>query len=66
LSYRLEDAVAILVGVEMINGLNIGLAYDITTSALGRYGYGSQEIYLRYSLGLGKGRLKKYKSIRFL
>ena len=66
LSYRLEDAVAILIGVEMLNGLNIGLAYDITTSALGRYGYGSQEIYLRYSLDLGKGRLKKYKSIRFL
>jgi type IX secretion system PorP/SprF family membrane protein len=66
LSYRLEDAVVILIGFEMINGLNIGLAYDITTSALGRYGYGSQEVYLRYSLALGKGRLKKYKSIRFL
>ncbi len=51
---------------QMQNGLNIGLAYDITTSTLGRYGYGSQEIFLRYSVDLGKGRLKKYKSIRFL
>ncbi len=66
LSYRLDDAIAILIGVEMLNGLNIGLAYDITTSALGRYGYGSQEIFLRYAVNFGKGRLKKYKSIRFL
>ena len=66
LSYRIDDAVVILIKVEMLNGLNIGLAYDITTSALGRYGYGSQEIFLRYSLKLVKGRLRKYKSIRFL
>ena len=66
LNYRLQDAVTLSVGVEMISGLNIGLAYDITTSALGRYGYGSQEIYLRYTLDLSKGRQKKYKSIRFL
>lgn len=66
LSYRLDDAIAILIGVEMRNGLNVGLAYDITTSALGRYGYGSQEIFLRYAVDFGKGRLKKYKSIRFL
>lgn len=66
LSYRIQDAVALLVGVELLNGLNVGLAYDITTSAMGRNGYGSQEIYLRYTLGLGKGRMKKYKSIRFL
>ncbi|WP_430971682.1 PorP/SprF family type IX secretion system membrane protein [Sunxiuqinia rutila] len=66
LSYRIDDAIAILLSIEMLNGLNIGLAYDITTSALGRYGYGSQEIYLRYAVDFGKGRLKKYKSIRFL
>lgn len=66
LTYRLDDAVAILIGMELLNGLNVGLAYDITTSALGRYGYGSREIFLRYSVNLGKGRLKKYKSIRFL
>lgn len=66
LSYRLDDAVVLLVGVELKNGLNVGVAYDITTSALGRYGFGSQEIYLRYSLDLSKGRQKKYKSIRFL
>lgn len=66
LTYRLQDAIGILIAVQMQNGLNIGLAYDITTSTLGRYGYGSQEIFLRYSVDLGKGRLKKYKSIRFL
>ncbi|WP_159523493.1 PorP/SprF family type IX secretion system membrane protein [Sunxiuqinia indica] len=66
LTYRLQDAIALLIGVELKNGLNLGLAYDVTTSALGRYGYGSQEIFLRYSVDIGKGRLKKYKSIRFL
>ena len=66
LSYRIDDAIAILMSVEMRNGLNVGLAYDITTSAMGRYGYGTQEIFLRYAVDFGKGRLKKYKSIRFL
>lgn len=66
LNYRLDDAITLLVGVEMKNGLNLGVAYDITTSAIGRYGFGSQEIYLRYALDLSKGRQKKYKSIRFL
>ena len=66
LNYRLDDAITILIGVEMLNGLNIGLAYDVTTSALGRYAYGSQEVFLRYSLNMDRGRQKKYKSIRFL
>jgi len=66
LNYRIQDAVGILLGFEMLNGLKIGYAYDIMTSALGGYGDGSHEIYLGYSFDLGKNRSKKYKSVRFL
>ena len=66
LNYRLNDAVGVLLGFEMANGMRIGYAYDIMTSALGSYGNGSHEIYLGYSFDLGKNRSKKYKSVRFL
>jgi type IX secretion system PorP/SprF family membrane protein len=66
LNYRINDAVSILIGFEMNNGLRIGYAYDILTSALAGYSGGSHEIFLNYSLDLGKNRSKKYKSIRYL
>jgi len=66
LNYRIDDAVGILIGFEMNNGLRIGYAYDIMTSALSGYGGGSHELYLSYSIDLGKNRNKKYKSIRYL
>ncbi len=66
LSYRVQDAVALLLGLEMENGLRFGYSFDLTTSALGRYGYGSHEIFVSYSLDLEKNRNQKYKSIRFL
>jgi len=66
LNYRINDAIGVLLGFEMINGLRIGYAYDIMTSALSGYGYGSHELYLGYSFDMGKNRSKKYKSVRFL
>jgi type IX secretion system PorP/SprF family membrane protein len=66
LDYRINDAVCVLLGFEMANGLRIGYAYDIGTSALSSYGNGSHEVYLGYSFDLGKNRSKKYKSVRFL
>lgn len=66
LNYRINDAVCILTGFEMNNGLRIGYAYDLMTSALSSYGGGSHELYLSYSMDLGKNRVKKYKSIRYL
>ncbi|MGQ8337228.1 PorP/SprF family type IX secretion system membrane protein [Sunxiuqinia sp. A32] len=66
LTYRPQDAISVLLGVELINGLKVGFGYDVTTSALGRYSFGSQEIFLQYSMNLGKSGQKKYKSIRFL
>ncbi len=66
LSYRYQDAVALLLGVELFNGLKVGYSFDVVTSALGRYGYGSHEIFLSYSVELERNRVRKYKSVRFL
>jgi type IX secretion system PorP/SprF family membrane protein len=66
LNYRLNDAISVLIGFEMNNGIKLGYAYDIITSALAGYTGGSHELYLSYSMDLGKSRNKKYKSIRYL
>lgn len=66
ITYRVQDAVAFLMGLEMENGLRFGYSFDLTISALARYGYGSHEIFVAYSLDLEKNRNQKYKSIRFL
>ena len=66
LNYRINDAISVLVGFEMNNGLRIGYAYDIITSALSGYTGGSHEIFLNYSVDFGKRRDKKYKSVRYL
>lgn len=66
ISYRFQDAIALLMGMEMENGLRFGYSFDLVTSALSRYGFGSHEIFVSYSLDLEKNRNQKYKSIRFL
>ena len=66
LDYRINDAICVLLGFEMNSGLKLGYAYDLTTSAMFGYSGGSHEIFLSYSLDLGKNRNKKYKSVRYL
>lgn len=66
ISYRVNDAVALLMGLEMVNGLRVGYSFDLVTSANGRYGYGSHEIFISYSVDLERTRNQKYKSVRFL
>ncbi|MBN1822169.1 MAG: type IX secretion system membrane protein PorP/SprF [Prolixibacteraceae bacterium] len=66
LNYRYQDAISLLLGAELFNGLVFGYSFDVTTSAMGRYGYGSHEIFVSYSFELEKNRTRKYKSIRFL
>lgn len=66
ISYRFQDAVAILVGMEMENGLRFGYSFDVVTSSIRHYGFGSHELFVSYSLDLEKNRNQKYKSIRYL
>ena len=53
-SYRATDAIAILAGYKVLNtgtgvdGLNAGISYDITTSAMGRNSSGSFEVFVNY------------------
>lgn len=66
LSYRLQDAVALLMGVELMNGLRFGYSFDLVTSSVRRYSFSSHEFFVSYSIDLERSRNQKYKSIRFL
>lgn len=66
LSYRINDAIALLMGLELANGLRVGYSFDLVTSAIGYYSFASHEIFVSYSVNLERNRNQKYKSIRFL
>lgn len=78
LSYRHQDAVAILIGAYPFNSpgmnpalanLRVGYSYDITTSALGRNGRsgGTHEIMLGYCFKIEiPQHITKYINTRFL
>ena len=66
IGYRPGDAVKLMMGAELRNGIRFSYAYDLSTSALSRYNSGSHELFLSYSVMLGKKKTHKYKSIRFL
>jgi type IX secretion system PorP/SprF family membrane protein len=66
ISYRVQDAVALLMGMELFNGLRVGYSFDLVTSAMSRSGFASHEIFVGYSIDLERNRSQKYKSIRFL
>jgi type IX secretion system PorP/SprF family membrane protein len=67
LSYRYQDAVAVLLGLQF-KDISLGYSYDINTSRLKLpFGGGTHEIMLNYcfKLDMEKGR-KSYKNTRFL
>jgi type IX secretion system PorP/SprF family membrane protein len=66
LTYRVNDAVSLLLGLEMLNGLKVGYSFDLVTSSIGYYAVGSHEVFVTYSIDLEKNRSQKYKSVRFL
>lgn len=67
LSYRLQDAVVFLAGINMAGGLSIGFSYDLTLSQISSVSGGSPEILVMYSFEYVFGkRNSKYKSIRIL
>ncbi len=67
LSYRMQDAIVLLGGVELNNGLRIGYSYDVSISKLSGAKNGSHELMLgyRFDISLEK-RKKQYKSVRYL
>jgi len=64
LSYRYQDAVAVLAGFNITPSLKLGYAYDFNTSALKTFNNGSHEFILLYTFDV-IGLSKKYSSPRF-
>lgn len=48
LAYRWDDSISALVGLQISERLNIGYAYDYTTTEIGNYNNGSHEVFLRW------------------
>ncbi len=66
-TYRADDSVIALLGLELLNGLKLGYAYDITTSDVRKHSDGTHEIFLRYCFEISVPQYtQKYKSARFL
>ena len=67
--YRLNDALLVMIGVDLFNGVKIGYAFDYTYTSLHNFvsAGGSHEVMVSYCFNLVKDRVvKKYKSVRFL
>ena len=67
-SYRVQDAVMLLIGFEY-KSFNLGFSYDITTSAMGREkrSSGTIEAMLRYCFNIKvKHPVRSYKNTRLL
>lgn len=70
LSYRLQDAIAPILGYQQVVGkgmIKIGYSYDITTSEIKNYSNGSHEIMVNYCFNLDpQPKVQKKKTVRFL
>jgi len=74
-SYRWDNAVSGLAGLQISNSVFLGYSYDYNTNALGEYSQGSHEVILKFYLGKGervadknrelKGKPKQIDSPRF-
>jgi type IX secretion system PorP/SprF family membrane protein len=66
-SYRTNEAIVGLFGIELFSGIRVGYSYDISTSRLINYSGGSHELTIGYCFDLSLDKTpQKYKSIRFL
>jgi type IX secretion system PorP/SprF family membrane protein len=66
-SYRWGQAVAGMIGVEILGGIKIGYAYEFPTSALSRFTGGTHELMMSYSFSVRTVRgSQRYKSLRYL
>lgn len=66
-SYRIQDAIVILAGLEIIPNLKLGYSYDLTTSDIKTYSSGSHEIMLGYCYKPTKNIKRQFhRNVRFL
>jgi type IX secretion system PorP/SprF family membrane protein len=67
LSYRLQDAIVAMAGLEIIPNLKLGYAYDLTTSDIKTYSSGTHEIMLNYCFKPIKIVKRQFhRNVRFL
>lgn len=67
ISYRYEEALIFMGGLELKNGIHVGYSYDWNVSHVGKYTGGSHEVTLSYTFGMQVGKRERlYKSVRFL
>jgi len=67
LSWRYQDAVIVLAGIKLQQGLSIGYSYDIATSAVAKFSGGSHELFMSYTRKIGTATVsKRQKSVRIL
>jgi len=66
-SYRLEDAIVILAGLEIMPNLKLGYSYDITTSNIKTYSSGTHEVVIGYCFNPAKIVKRQFhRNVRFL
>jgi len=66
-TYRTTDAIDVMAGIELSNGIKIGYAYGLNFSKLINTNGGSHEVMLSYCFGIGFDKApQKYRSVRFL
>ncbi len=66
-SYRLQDAIVILAGLEVMPNLKLGYSYDLTTSDIKTYSSGTHEIMIGYCYKPTKNVKRQFhRNVRFL
>jgi len=64
LSYRLDDGIIVLAGLDLMKDLKLGLAYDIVVSEINKNSF---EVMLNYNFDIKMDtQIKRYKNPRFL
>jgi len=61
-SYRWDNAISGLAGLQVSNSLFLGYSYDYNTNGLGEYSQGSHEMILKFYLGKASGKSKATKN----
>ncbi|MET6992081.1 PorP/SprF family type IX secretion system membrane protein [Sediminicola arcticus] len=63
-SYRVDNAVSGLAGLQVSSGTFVGYSYDYNTNGLGQYNSGSHEIIFKFYLGKGGTKRDKEKNAK--
>ena len=65
--YRLGGSVNVLLGMDIIDGLQVGYTYELPANGLIKESFGSHEVYLAYGFNiLRQNNTNKHKSVRYL